>query len=283
MHRGYIKIWRKMLDWEWGDDYAMLGFFVLMIMKANWEEKKWRGFTIKRGQFISSIEGLRFGKEKKRLSVKRTRNYLERLKTTGELASESTNRFTLYSIVNYEKYQDREDDKTAIKRASEGQTKGKQRATTKELQEVKEVKNTTKTLPAVSAEKPIHVQFCDRFKESYEKMTGHPYKHAQVDFILVQNLIKQHGFENVVLKAKTLGAMCRDRSSWFTKDGWASFSIGKLSSKWNEIIPESIPNKDRDLFEALKKGELENEKVNRHLNGSGKDTSREGTGETVHT
>lgn len=140
MHRGYIKIWRKITEWEWWDDHLTFWFFIHLIFMANWEDKQWHGITIKRGQFVSSIENLRFqhghGKRKKRLTTKQVRTLISRLKTTNELASESNSQFTLYTIVKYNDYQDINSTNTsevASEVASEGQAKGKRRATTKEL------------------------------------------------------------------------------------------------------------------------------------------------------
>lgn len=113
---------------------------------ANWETKKWHGIEIKRGQFISSIENLRFmhgvGKRSKRLTIKQVRTLLSRLKTTNELASESTNLYTLFSIVNWDKYQCEDGNPKGNR---DGNQNGKQRAsgraTTKECKKEKKVKN----------------------------------------------------------------------------------------------------------------------------------------------
>jgi hypothetical protein len=141
MNRGYIKIWRKIQDWEWYDEPLTLWFFIHLIFMANWENKRWHGTEVKRGQFISSIEGLRLsyriGKRKCRMSTKEVRVQLDRLIGTNELAKEGTSKFTLFNIVNYNKYQDINSITEESERANEGQTKGKQRATTKEYKNIR--------------------------------------------------------------------------------------------------------------------------------------------------
>lgn len=172
MHRGYIKIWRCIEDWEWIDHPLTFWFFIKLIFLANWEDKRWQGILIERGQFVSSVENLRFkqghGKRKKRLTTKQVRTLISRLKTTGELASQSTSQYTLFTVVNYRKYQDHDSTMTserANETASEGQARGKPRATTKEL---KELKNEKKRSPYGGS--PLPQQFntwFDRFWEAY--------------------------------------------------------------------------------------------------------------------
>lgn len=88
--------------------------------------------------------------------------------------------------------------------------------------------------------------FVLKFKETYEAMTGQPFNALKSHYVIASRLIKAHGLDAVVLKVKTLGALCRDRSTWFTSGGWADFSIEKLSSRWNEIIPGVVPLSKED-------------------------------------
>ena len=49
---GWIKLHRKILDWEWYTDAPVRILFEHLLLTANSEDKKWRGMTIKRGQTI---------------------------------------------------------------------------------------------------------------------------------------------------------------------------------------------------------------------------------------
>ena len=126
MSEGWISIHRKILEWEWYSDINVCRVFIHCLIKANHTEKKWQGVAIKRGQFITSNSILA---HECNLSVKQLRTSLNKLKETGEVASNSTNKYTVISMLNYEKYQD-EGKQTGKRRANEGQTKGKRRATT---------------------------------------------------------------------------------------------------------------------------------------------------------
>jgi len=145
------------------------------------------------------------------------------------------------------------------------ESKGKER---KEKEKIPPLVAESGLQPADSSpkEKPPHVQFCDRFKEAYESMTGQPYKHKREHFVIAARLIKNYGFDLVVQKVKILGAFCRDRSLWFTKGGWADFSIEKLSGHWNAIIPEAkFDKRDEQEEEKLRRKKL-NELTDNLLN-----------------
>lgn len=122
MDRGWIKIYRSLLDWEWFDDAETVKLFIYILLSANYEDKKWRGMVVERGQYVTSLGSL---SEILRLSVKRVRIRLERLTKSGAITTSGANRFTIITICNYDTYQDAETEKDA-QRANRGQTKGKQ-------------------------------------------------------------------------------------------------------------------------------------------------------------
>jgi hypothetical protein len=112
--------------------------------------------------------------------------------------------------------------------------------------------------------KPPQTEFCEQFKLSYESMTGLPYVHKKEHFIIAARLINANGLDAVIDKAKMLGQLCKDQSVWFTREGWADFTIEKLSSMWNSIIPHKDKN-ESSLEDAIKKQEEHNERVSELL------------------
>ncbi len=104
MHNGHGYIWlhRKMLEWEWYDDINTKTLFIHILLKTNWKDKKWKGKTIKRGQFVTSIRNLA---EETGLSVRSVRTALEHLETTREITRETTHHWTTINVLKYEKYQ----------------------------------------------------------------------------------------------------------------------------------------------------------------------------------
>lgn len=141
---GFIKISRNILEWEWYSDPCTKSVFIHCILKANWKEKTYKGAKIKRGQFVTSLAALA---EETGLSIKNVRTALDHLKTTNELAIETSPKGRIITVKNYAKYQDVA-NKPANNRQTDGkatannrQTGGKQVATTKK--EKKEKKDTT--------------------------------------------------------------------------------------------------------------------------------------------
>jgi hypothetical protein len=99
---GHIKIDRKILNWEWYSDYKMVHLFIHLLIKANYKENTWQGVKIKRGQLITGLHKLSGATG---LSVSQTRTCLTKLQTTGEIAIEVTNKYSIVTICKYDTYQ----------------------------------------------------------------------------------------------------------------------------------------------------------------------------------
>lgn len=140
----YIKINRSILDWEWYKDQNTKDLFLHMLIKANWKEGKFQGTTVPRGSFISSISKL---STEINLSERQIRTAISHLKATGEVTSRTTNKFTVFTVLNYDLYQanDKQNDSQAT---SERQADDKQPTTIEEVkkeirEEEKKEKNNT--------------------------------------------------------------------------------------------------------------------------------------------
>ena len=103
MKTSFITLDRKILHWQWYQNSKIFRVFVHCLIKANWEDKKWIGHKIKRGQHITSTVRLL---ETLDITFWRVRKALERLKKGGEVIIENpANRYSLVTIVKYEDYQ----------------------------------------------------------------------------------------------------------------------------------------------------------------------------------
>ena len=123
MNSGWIKLHRKLIDWEWYNDVNTTRVFLHLLLVANHKDNKWRGINIKRGQKLTSISALA---DETNLSIKNIRTSIKRLKATNEVASHSNAQHTVFTMINYDLYQE-----VASEVANEGQAKGKQGATNK--------------------------------------------------------------------------------------------------------------------------------------------------------
>ena len=125
MSEGFITVHRQMMKhWIW-DEPEALKFWMALLLEANWEEKKTmfngRLLTVGRGQLV-------FGRikysRKLGISEKRIRRYLNLLEKDDMIGQQKTNKYTVISILNYESYQNR---------ANERPSKGQQKATSKQV------------------------------------------------------------------------------------------------------------------------------------------------------
>jgi hypothetical protein len=142
-NQGFIKIHRSIIDWEWYNDLPVFKLFTHLLLIANFEDKKWRGILVKRGELITSLENLA---NSTRLSIQQVRTSLNKLKLTGEIAVKSTNKFTLIHLVKYGIYQEntKEDNKqngTENNKPSTNEQQTNNNQSTINQQQLKNVKN----------------------------------------------------------------------------------------------------------------------------------------------
>lgn len=128
---GFIKLYRSMMDWEWYQNANVMRVFLHLLLDANHKTKRWQGKEILPGQTVTSYQGI---SKKTGISVQSVRTSIHKLKSTGELTSKSTNRFTLITIVNWSLYQSQEEtltNKPTSKLTNNQQTTNKQLTTNK--------------------------------------------------------------------------------------------------------------------------------------------------------
>lgn len=115
---GHVILYRKILGWEWYSDINTCRLFIHMLLKANWREGKFRGTTVPRGSFVSSLEKL---SEETGLTIRELRTAISHLKMTGELTVKTTNKYSVFTVENYDLYQ-YSDTQNDIQETNEGQS-----------------------------------------------------------------------------------------------------------------------------------------------------------------
>jgi len=116
----WIKLDRNITRWGWYGDNNTKAVFIHLLLRANIEDHYFMGVLIRRGEFATSWANLA---SELNMSVKSVRVAVKHLESTGEVASKGQGKFTVFSVVSYDRYQSQGQAK-GNKRASEGQAKG---------------------------------------------------------------------------------------------------------------------------------------------------------------
>lgn len=134
----YIKLNRKMLTWGWKDVPEVVALWIHILLRANYTANQWHGEMFEEGTFPTSISKLA---EETGLTPKQVRICLEKLQKTGEIQVESNHRYSKIIVSKWSDYQVEDGEPTDKDGANSGQTQGKDRATLKEIKEIKNKKN----------------------------------------------------------------------------------------------------------------------------------------------
>lgn len=130
---GFVKLHRRLLNWEWYSDLPVRVLFLHCLLKANFKDTKWKGQVIKAGQFITSIASL---SRETALSQQQIRTAILKLKSTGELTNRATSRYSIITVNNWNKWQ--------TEQQAEQQSSNKQITTDEEYKEYKNIYRGTK-------------------------------------------------------------------------------------------------------------------------------------------
>lgn len=134
---GYIKLWRKFTSWEWHDNPNVVTLFIHCLLMANWEDKRWQGVEIKRGEFATTYKHL---SDTTGLTIQQVRTALKKLEDSGEVVTNKKRgrSHTFIRVCKYEDYQDQQINNKLI--TDNQQINNKKITTTKEDKEVKKNK-----------------------------------------------------------------------------------------------------------------------------------------------
>lgn len=106
----FIKVYRKFMEWEWYTDVNTKTLFIHCLLRANWKPGRWKGINYNAGEFITSLPSLA---DESGLSIQQVRTSLDKLISTGEITSKTTDSVTgkkltknrIITINNWNAYQ----------------------------------------------------------------------------------------------------------------------------------------------------------------------------------
>lgn len=102
---GYITLLKKLRQWRYYRDSFILHVFIELLLKANYQDSTFMGVPVKRGQVIAGYGAV---SEATGIPVRKVRRAFNKLQDTQEIirvAHPKENKFSLYDIPNYGKYQ----------------------------------------------------------------------------------------------------------------------------------------------------------------------------------
>jgi hypothetical protein len=120
----YVKISRKILDWEWYTDINTKVLFLHILLKANWKPSRFQGTEVPRGSLVTSQQNMA---TETGLTIKNVRTALKHLENTGEVAVSRHPKFSVITVKNYNQYQS-----SGSQMAVDGQSDGSRGATIEE-------------------------------------------------------------------------------------------------------------------------------------------------------
>lgn len=138
---GYIKLHRKMTEWEWYSDANTMRVFLHILLTANYRPSRYKGIEVGVGETVIGRKALA---EKLGLSERQIRTALNHLKSTNEITIKSTNKFSVVRVENWAKWQlcdDEPTNKATNKESNKSPTSDQQVTTPKENKNTRKKEN----------------------------------------------------------------------------------------------------------------------------------------------
>lgn len=136
MNKGWIKLHRKLADWQWYSDIPATRLLIHLLIYVNYEDKKWQGIFVKAGSMVFSWETL---SKSCGLSVRQCRTAMIKLENSKEVTRLVTAKYQVVTLIKWEELQAYDSTATA-ERSAERQQSDSRATTTKESKENKKVK-----------------------------------------------------------------------------------------------------------------------------------------------
>ena len=250
----YVKISRSILDWEWWMDMNTTRVFIYMIIRANWKEGKFKGMDIPRGSFVASIASISDGTG---LTHDEVRTAIKHLIKSGNVTKQSTNKYTVFSVVGYDSYQD-------TSQANPKQSPSYSQAIPNDRRK-KEGNNIS--LSDRAREGPMRF---DEFWNAYPKKVN--MLNAQGEYTYVLETTAELSEDDLITAAKNYAEACsinhtKDRyiknpENWLKESVWIDFMPGRYQKPKSDSKP-----KQNNRFNNFDQREYDFDELERSLQG----------------
>ena len=118
----------------------------------------------------------------------------------------------------------------------------------------KQIEQPKQPVAPASKKKSPQAVMCDYFKGKYKANTGLEYLTNNEDFVILADLIKKYGMEQVKQRIDWLETSCLNAVFWFAKS-INDFTIGNLRKHWNKILKPITEEQRRQEQEKKKEEE----------------------------
>jgi Fe-S cluster biosynthesis and repair protein YggX len=109
MNKGWIRLHRKLLDWQWHDEPNMVALWIHILLRACYGSNKYHGITTERGQIATSINAISAATGIGRKTVMWG---LRKLEEEGSITMRGiVGHCTIITVNNYDQYQINENEK----------------------------------------------------------------------------------------------------------------------------------------------------------------------------
>lgn len=169
MAEGWIKLHRKITEWEWYKSPSVRCVFIHLLLTANTKDKRYKGHVIKRGQRLTSANILA---EENGMCQRTVVSVLKKLKSTGEIKKEHFMNASLITILRFDLYQDIEYSAQGCAINAQPLAQPNAQPLAHNLR-IKEYKNTRiPPPPPPTREESSEKRFYEALKESVEMMNA---------------------------------------------------------------------------------------------------------------
>lgn len=111
----YIKLYRKLADWEWYTDIPTKVLFIHFLIIASWNPGCFKGETIERGELVRSLHSL---STETGLTIAQCRTAISHLISTNDITIRNAGKVRIIRVTNFVKYQADTNDDTNLARKS---------------------------------------------------------------------------------------------------------------------------------------------------------------------
>lgn len=100
---GWVKLYRQLTEWEWYSDIPTKVVYIHLLLKANFSDGRFKGIAVPRGSLVTGRKKLA---EETGLTEDMVRTALKHLKDTHEITSKAYSKFSVITLVNYDRFQE---------------------------------------------------------------------------------------------------------------------------------------------------------------------------------